>query len=552
MVDTTSADPGVAHKVIRCLDADHSSIAKPNDRQHPVYIAVNAQLRRIADAQQSVGDDAARDGLYRHWPLPHLGSADPYGLGVFPGLAGPDAPYVARDVDDELASAIQRGGVVVLKGPSKSGKSRTAFEVARRALVPQTRVVVPRSGDEARAALSPDALDALGARDDAPLLVWLDDLEDFIGLQRLDLRAIADATAMTGVVVLGTIRSREHDRMIAAEGELGRAAKEVLRAAETVRLDVILSQAERADAERLYPDERFGEFEGIGEHFAAARQLREKLEAGLETSPVGVAIVRAAADWRRTGMPRPPSQDELRALAGRYLRELRPLEPLSPESFADGLAWATDPVERVVTLLGRPDEPLAMLDYVTDLREREAPEVPAETWSHVIAVADTGDLVGVGISAYLRGLVDTALTVFSRVAASGHGEAAPRAMFALGVLHEAEGRLDEAVLAWEQAITSGHPGAAPIAMFTLGVLHREKGRRGEAVLAWEQAITSGHAEAAPRAMLTLGILHEVEGRLDEAVVAYEWAIASGHPQVSALASYALAQLQGGQESGQAG
>ncbi len=69
--------------------------------------------------------------------LPRVAGLDPYSLGTTPSAYGNAETYGQRDeyvpraIDESLAAALRPGRLVVLVGPSKAGKTRTAFEVLR-------------------------------------------------------------------------------------------------------------------------------------------------------------------------------------------------------------------------------------------------------------------------------------------------------------------------------------------------------------------------------------------------------------------------------------
>lgn len=58
------------------------------------------------------------------------------------GRLGLRDPYVARSADERLRLALEPGRIVLIVGPSKVGKTRTAFE-ARRNRWPQAQVLAP-------------------------------------------------------------------------------------------------------------------------------------------------------------------------------------------------------------------------------------------------------------------------------------------------------------------------------------------------------------------------------------------------------------------------
>ena len=102
-----------------------------------------------------------RDALAA-WPPPRLRDADLLLLGVFPRAptgngAAPYGPYVPRDADASLREALSRGGLTVVVGPERAGKSRSAAESAR-ALWPDRAVVIPADGGGLRALIDDHAV----------------------------------------------------------------------------------------------------------------------------------------------------------------------------------------------------------------------------------------------------------------------------------------------------------------------------------------------------------------------------------------------------------
>jgi len=95
--------------------------------------------------------------------LPRVAGLDPYTLGATPsaygnpGTYGECDNYVPRSKDGPLAAALQAGRLVIVVGPSKVGKTRTAFEVLRghnvwsgALLATPTPVVTRRTGRASR------------------------------------------------------------------------------------------------------------------------------------------------------------------------------------------------------------------------------------------------------------------------------------------------------------------------------------------------------------------------------------------------------------------
>src|ERR687885_340487 len=79
-----------------------------------------------------------------------------------------------------------------------------------------------------------------------------------------------------------------------------------------------------------------------------------KFEPGGPPHPAGWALVRAAVDWRRSGLTHPIPKPVLAspALAALYLAD-RPEVPRSAEALIKGLEWATKKINETVALLGR-------------------------------------------------------------------------------------------------------------------------------------------------------------------------------------------------------
>lgn len=203
--------------------------------------------------------------LLRFWPLPSVEQANPYDLGVKRSAIADRyrqkekrAPYASRAVDDRLITALREKPFVLLKGRSRAGKSRTAFEAMTNAL-PNHLLVVPvnRSSMRKLAAVDPPP------HQGRPAVIWLDDLEQYLGAGGLDARLLrAWERDPASVSVPATIRLSEHDRLYGTEGDLGKTMREVLDRAEAIILPTDLTEQERAAAERLYPRRAVGRRSG--------------------------------------------------------------------------------------------------------------------------------------------------------------------------------------------------------------------------------------------------------------------------------------------------
>jgi tetratricopeptide (TPR) repeat protein len=491
-------------------------------------------------------------------------------------------PYVRRAKDAELDRMLATRRFVLLVGPSKAGKSRTAYEAMRRNF-PRRALLIPAS----KASLP--ALVALGlVVEDA--VVWLDDLENYLGTDGLSDHVLHRLTGDPGraATVLATMRASELDRFGPRLGDDRREFKDpsskVLEHAEPVlRLDRKLDRAERARAREQLGDQWGAVLEryGLGEYLVAGPSLVERFENNPTTEPVGIAVVRAAVDWRRMGLTRPTPLGVLEQLYPSYLElEDQTPEHVNSDAFKRGLQWASEPVYGTSSLVLRLGDTVLAFDYVLDYVERERRTlIPEAAWEQGLeAVADDpAEGLDFGLAAFDGGALWAAVRAWRAVAASGSPFAnrgarclgwalheqrdvtgaeaayqqaiasgdpyeAPAAMIDYGVLHWSIGDLVGAQAAFERAIAAGHPDLVPLASVNLGRVLARQGdvARGQAIL--RGAAASGHPDQAPRALRSLGYLLQDSGDVAGAKAAFEQVIASGHPIQAPKAMVALGDL----------
>jgi hypothetical protein len=145
--------------------------------------------RRQAEAQAAAERRAAWDrrcrSLLTLWPLPTIEEADPFAIGVFYSRRAEDhrgdrprPPYVPRVLDKELAGWLRLQPLILVRGQSRAGKSRTAFEVATRELV-GWRLLVPKHRSALTALAELDPQPGQGER----VLIWLDDLDEYLAVE---------------------------------------------------------------------------------------------------------------------------------------------------------------------------------------------------------------------------------------------------------------------------------------------------------------------------------------------------------------------------------
>ena len=497
--------------------------------------------------------------------LPRLSEVSNVDLGATSTRYSKDdaAPYVRRDkADKAIRGLLAKPGppypFVIVWGPTKAGKSRTLAEALHATFGDDDPVVVLPLNGRALAELAGLGIDDL--IDHRPAVVMLDDL-DPAGLEALTTAALKRVRSWA--VIAATMTAQRRADVLNTGSPVGAIARAALDAAsgEYELTSEPPVGTERAEAERLYPAERFDG--SIAETLVGARELIARYKAGPNENPAGCAVVRAAIDIRRAGLSRPVTDAELRRLFPLYLRALRiDLAPTN-EQFAAGINWAARPVTSQVALL-RPASPrceppawVAFDHAVTADDEghgRQARPIPAETWTELVDMLPQQDLFPVGMAASAAGRDETAIIVFRKVLDSGPSDWVALAAVGLGNLLSEHGDFEGARAALRRAIDSGHPDAAPIAALGLGTLLEAEGDVKGARAVYQVAIDSGRADIVSTAAVGLGTLVGVEGDVKGARAAFQLAIDSGHADQSARAELRLGNVlrdQGDQDGARA-
>lgn len=476
--------------------------------------------------------------------LPTVGdrSISVYKLGVtqskYVSVQNPDPPYVPRArLDADIRSLLDAGERFILAvGDSKSGKSRSMAQALRECR-PQARFIVPVD--------DPAALQKLAGRplpvgDDESVL-WLDDIDRYVVPQGFDhslLNRLLDREPP--VIVVGTITSKRYND-ITSTRDVGTRLGQVLTRARVVRVHSTLNQEDRAEAERLYPQEDFSQ-RGIGEQLIAAARVEDRYLVAREGCPEGWAVVQAAVDWGRIGVPGPVSRVTLRSLFPRYLAEAAPDRDASDELFAQGVEWARELIVGTIALIaaaGPPGEQAAYraFGYLLAFVDGQAIAIAPCAWDEAIARAGGEELLAVTYEAMVRGEHEIA----GRAAEAAHGRSADLATRAfaallLGGLYQDVGEWDTAIAFLEEAADSDVPDVAPFAQVDLGSLLVQQGRnpdRGRDLLQLSVAAEDPHVRA--QAQLNLGVLLLNSGNLNDARPLLEEAMAAPTEVVVGLA-----------------
>jgi tetratricopeptide (TPR) repeat protein len=440
--------------------------------------------------------------------------------------------YVRRDFEDALRGAIKAAlaghgpPLVMLSGPTKVGKTRAAFQTLQWDELQHGWLVVPRDGASIERLLAPNGL----PRRYSPLIVWLDDIERY-------------ASADTGGFHLGALRDLRCDRpvlLLATEGGRGRShysehselvdpVKRLRDLAARIEVPLRLSTEELARIETAYGERFAAESReiGLGRRMVAADELANKLLTGRQTLEdevcrQGVAVIRAAIDWRRMGAQSPLGIDQLRNLYGYYLpSDLDPSETL----FDEGARWARKPLRdtEISLLMKATDDTMRFepYDLAVELADREWPDVDGRVQQQMIAMSEPLDRFQMATAAYDRGDLEFALQLLRETEHSGDRILAGCSSFNLGIILKERGDLQGAEAAFLRADESGLAYGA----VNLGFLLGERGDVDGAEAAFRRADEDGD----PNGAFNLGILLRERGDVDGAEAAFCRADERGDP-----------------------
>ncbi|MGW3346435.1 hypothetical protein ACWDA3_24250 [Nonomuraea rubra] len=479
-----------------------------------------------------------------------------------------EVPFIRRDASRELEEALRAGGFLLVTGESTAGKTRAVFEAMRACLGGHTLVAPYRSNAVHQAVEL--------AQRSRPSVLWLDDIERYLGGAGLTAGMVNDLLDGGGVVILATIRTGALDMFGSRADETGedereseyrRVGRQVLGTA-THRVSIPLhwSDKEVARAGQVAGNEKVAdalahadEF-GVAEYLAAGPQLLEDWHGARTPSSEhlrGAALVAAAVDVRRAGYSAGVTLDLLRSLHEHYLRASPGGALLRPEPWESALKWATHrPYAMTSMLIPQGDDLYRAFDYLVDATEArpEPAAPPREVWDALTGHLEDTDLPAlfdVGSTAYDYGVLGAAERALRLVADKGEGELSASARAMLGLALETRAEAGETPEAdgyaaarkeYERAAASGWPEAVAHAQMRLGVLLAKLDERAESVAWFKRARDSGHPWYGGRASRHLGYWLDWWGDLDQAREAFQHTIEHGHPRQSIKAMIAMGDL----------
>ncbi len=271
-------------------------------------------------------------------------------------------------------------------------------------------------------------------------VVWLDELQRYLGQRRQLSSAVISRLVTAGIMVLGTIWTTEYNALLTpplgGDDQL-RQAQDVLLLAEVVNIDQALTPPERERAVALAAgDARLAEALRATDH-----TFIQMLAGGPAlvrwwtdpSNPYASAMIQAAVDARRVGVQSPIGAAILTEAMHDYLHPLdRMADPTTwlDRALADAtalLAGAVAPVRRVGgTSAGSAVGVIVadfLLQHITQIRRTICP--PHSLWNSLVShLLDSGDIGRVAASARTRMRYRYSEPLLRQLIAGGEGPAA--------------------------------------------------------------------------------------------------------------------------------
>jgi tetratricopeptide (TPR) repeat protein len=404
--------------------------------------------------------------------------ARPRRLGVhaaiqMPGAVGELPPYVPRDLDVDLRSAISAavadgGGFVLLVGSSSVGKTR-ALAGAVQTVVPDWWLIHPDPTDA-------DHLRAVAAGLATRTVVWLDELQRYLDPPTALTAGLVRRLTAAGSVVLGTLWPDEYARRsaprVSDQPDPHADAREVLNLAAVIDVPHVFSAVEHRRAEALAEDRRIRialdtPDAGFTQVLAAGPALVRWWETA--PNPYGKAIITAALDARRVGFGHTTTAAFLRAAAPGYLTAVQ--QATAPRMWLEeALAYATTPLHGAASALAAVPSGIGQIagytaaDYLYQhaVKTRRTVHLPETVWQTIAEQCPSADAFDLAEQAERRGRYHTAEELYRKAIGAGVEDAVDQLADLLAALN----RVDEAT-SLLQAQADGDASAARHLTFLL-------------------------------------------------------------------------------------
>lgn len=436
-------------------------------------------------------------------------------------IEDPMPPYIPRDIDSQLDLAIDEAYFILIVGESGAGKSRSAYEAVRRKL-PHYRLLLPSP----QVPLG-DLLQVFVRT--RKCVLWLDDLERFLGAQGLTGVMLAESQSSAGNRrIVATIRTQEFARYSAREeGSVAseeridlRHGRHAIDHARLVSISRIWSDRELLRASTVR-DPRVIQAMAVAGQFGVAEVLADGPELALDwegawaagAHPRAAALVAAAVDCRRAGRLRPVPRGVLEVLHDAYLTK-RGGRLLRPESVDEALRWATAPARGTASLLIEEDDGCYLaFEYLVDRVERGSGvnDIPEDVWQLALSTDDPGEAYSIGVSAQHRGRLTIAAEAFRIALAGGVTEAGTRLADCLGELGHVQEAVEVAVRTTATATDALGPAHLETIRSKRTLVHwlNEAGRLREAMELCEELLTESSRALGDDHVETTGVRYQL-------------------------------------------
>lgn len=472
---------------------------------------------------------------------------EPQQLGVRPAIRGESATvpqhefvlpdYVEREHDRQLrarieaAKASDQAALIVVRGDSCTGKTRTAYEVVR-ACLGDWDLVFPKGMGSLLALLAAGAV--------VPgTVLWLNDAQDFLRSAGGEDVAAALRRRLEDpgpVVIVATVWTADYRGLTArpqSDVDAHGQARALLAPVVPVDVPSAFTESELRDLRArndpsLETADRTSPTGAITQTLAAGPQLVDHYESAVAPDgPYGKAIVTAAMDARRFGLASPLTEVFLEAAAPGYLTERQRADADPGAWFAGAIRYARTIVMEVTSALEAVAHPSGMGSlpgvyrladylghYARTTRQYEFP--PACFWSALQLQATAPELEVLGAAAEEHGRYRIAVALYQRAAEAGEITAAGR----LARLLQQAGHVEQAITLFQGAAAAG----LSWAWWEL-VRHEEDAGRPEGA---EARLRQAAAAGDVRTLHDLMDRMERAGERDEAESLAREAAADGH------------------------
>lgn len=294
--------------------------------------------------------------------------------------------FVERDALQKVLDGLATERFVILEGPRFSGRSRIVYEAMLK-MEQMVMVAAPTGSEPATDPLLKLMKDPRGfpISSQHQVLVLRDCQERLLAgsIGGDFMRTWLDTHP--NVSVLASLGSADLELISAAGPRAGEDLVKLREQAAVVTVSDTLNSEEMKRARAIFLELNEDHLRRLPAYLCSGDLLKKRFEATGGDHELGRAIVRAAADWERSGIVRPAPRRFLEAACGRYV------DGRSDDFFEAELSWALERVEGAAALLYEVEGGFAVDGTARDMLDRGdvAPELgrelPGFAWEEVRA-----------------------------------------------------------------------------------------------------------------------------------------------------------------------